>query len=63
MNINFKEELKTTLTNCEDPFRAIKEIQDENGNAGLICVNAIPFSSCISFIARNGSSQFVNVVL
>ncbi|CAF4220258.1 unnamed protein product, partial [Rotaria sp. Silwood2] len=33
MNINFKEELKTTLTNCEDPFRAIKDIQDENGIA------------------------------
>ena len=33
MNMNFKEELKTTLTNCEDPFRAIKEIQDENGIA------------------------------
>lgn len=33
MNMNFKEELKTTLTNCEDPFRAIKDIQDENGIA------------------------------
>ncbi|UJR15045.1 hypothetical protein I4U23_002018 [Adineta vaga] len=33
MNINFKEDLKTTLTNCEDPFRAIKDIQDENGIA------------------------------
>jgi negative elongation factor B len=42
MNINFKEELKTTLTNCEDPFRAIKDIQDENGIALAQIKPALP---------------------
>ena len=42
MSVNVKEDLKTTLTNCEDPFRAIKEIQDENGIALAQIKPALP---------------------
>jgi len=42
MSINIKEDLKNTLTNCEDPFRAIKDIQDENGIALAQIKPALP---------------------
>ena len=42
MSVNVKEDLKTTLTNCEDPFRAIKDIQDENGIALAQIKPALP---------------------
>jgi negative elongation factor B len=42
MSVNVKDDLKTTLTNCEDPFRAIKDIQDENGIALAQIKPALP---------------------
>ncbi|CAF1594372.1 unnamed protein product, partial [Didymodactylos carnosus] len=42
IGLPYKEDLKTTLTNCEDPFRAIQEIQDENGIALQTIRPALP---------------------